>query len=352
MAALCPKCHHSIQLEQIPLKKDIQMTCDSCQAGLTVSLVVTLASDSGPGSGGPRQATLTSIHKKKVLAIVEGEASNEMIGEVLTTAGYELVIGHGGQDIMALLERERPAVVLVDVGLPNILGFEIATLIKKRSDLKDIRVILLASIHDKTRYKREPESLYGADDYIERHHIQDELLPKIQRVLGVNETAGRASGSAPETIGSPVQSSSSASSRSGPGIPSQKTAALQRPPSIEQVLDDMLEEGRRPAAEPSPSPDLNKTQAMPRTTGNPAAHDAAKRLARIIMSDIALYNQRAIDEGIRNGTIYDVLRDEIEEGKKLYESRVPAEISSSTDYYREAIDEFIRKRKRDVQKRT
>jgi hypothetical protein len=85
--------------------------------------------------------------------------------------------------------------------------------------------------------------------------------------------------------------------------------------------------------------------------GDPTAHEAAKRLARIIMSDIALYNQRAIDEGVRNDTMYDLLKDEIEEGKKLYESRVPAEIASSTDYYREAIDEFIRKRKSDMQKR-
>ncbi|HTN44022.1 MAG TPA: response regulator [Nitrospiria bacterium] len=352
MAALCPKCHHSIQLEQIPLKKDIQMICDSCQAVLTVSLGVTLVSDSGRISDGPHSTPSTSIHKDKVLAIVEGEASNEMIGEVLTTAGFQLVIGHGGQDIMALLERERPAVVLVDVGLPNILGFEIATLIKKRNDLKDIRVILLAAIHDKTRYRREPESLYGADDYIERHHIQDELLPKIQRLLGVNDTTGRTGGPGPAAIESPVQSSPSASGRSAPGNPSPKIAAAQRPPSIEQVLDDMLEEGRKAVPGPSPAPDLNKTQAMPRTVGNQAAHDAAKRLARIIISDIALYNQRAIEDGIRNGTVYELLRDEIEEGKKLYESRVPAEISSSTDYYREAIDEFIRKRKIDLLKRT
>lgn len=114
----------------------------------------------------------------------------------------------------------------------------------------------------------------------------------------------------------------------------------------------MLEEGRKAVPGPSPAPDLNKTQAMPRTVGNQAAHDAAKRLARIIISDIALYNQRAIEDGIRNGTVYELLRDEIEEGKKLYESRVPAEISSSTDYYREAIDEFIRKRKIDLLKRT
>ncbi|HET6466502.1 MAG TPA: response regulator [Nitrospiria bacterium] len=349
MPAICPKCHHALQLEQIPLKKDIQMTCDSCQATLTVSLVVTPTSSSTSSSDGSGRMSLSPIHEKKVLAVVEGEASNEMIGEVLSSAGFELVIGHGGQDIMAMVERERPAVVIVDVGLPNILGFEIASLIKKRSDLKDTGVILLASIHDKTRYKREPESLYGADDYIERHHIQDELLSKIQKVLSANGSTIRP-GEATAEPGPPVKPPSP-SGKSGSGVSSKKTSTPERAPSIEQAFDDMLEEGRKPAPRPSPAQDLDKTQVIPRTVGDPAAHEAAKRLARIIMSDIALYNQRAIDEGVRNGTMYDLLRDEIEEGKKLYESRVPAEIASSTDYYREAIDEFIRKRKSEIQKR-
>jgi hypothetical protein len=207
----------------------------------------------------------------------------------------------------------------------------------------------LASIHDKTRYKREPESLYGADDYIERHHIQDELLSKIQKVLTANGSTIRA-GESPAESGAPIKPSAPSGKSASMGSP-QKTNTPARAVSIEQAFDDMLEEGRKPAPRPALSQDLDKTQAIPRRVEDPSAHEAAKRLARIIISDIALYNQRAIEDGIRDGTMYDLLRDEIEEGKKLYESRVPAEIASSTDYYREAIDEFIRKRKSDMQKK-
>jgi len=110
----------------------------------------------------------------------------------------------------------------------------------------------------------------------------------------------------------------------------------------------MVEEERRPAAR-SASP---KARAEAKPPVDAAAHAAAKRLARIIISDIALYNQRAVEEGVRNGSLYDLLRDEIEEGRKLYEGRVPSDIASSTDYYREAIDEFVRKRKTEMQKPT
>jgi len=343
MPALCPKCRSLLQLEQIPLRKDVHMTCATCEAALTVSLVVTL--DSGPpaGESAPSRPSSAALNEKKVVALVEGDASNEMIREVLTEGGFELRSGTGGQDIMALLERERPGIIIVDVGFPDVLGFEIANMIRQRSDLKDIGVILLASIHDKTRYKREPESLYGADDYIERHHIQDQLLPKMNRILESRRPAGRA---AVPPAAKPAEPRPSAFA-----APSPKAKAAEQAMSIENVFESMVEEERRPSSvKPSP-PDFEKTQAVPRMVGDPAAHEAAKRLARIIMSDIALYNQRAIEEGVRNGTIFDLLRDEIEEGKKLYDGRVPPEIVSSTNYYREAIEEFVKKRKMEMQKR-
>lgn len=326
------------------------MTCSSCQAALTVSLVVTLDSVSAAGESLSPQASSSPLNEKKVVALVEGEASNEMIREVLTEGGFELISGSGGQDIMTLLGRERPGVVIVDVGFPDILGFEIANMIKQRRDLKDIGVILLASIHDKTRYKREPESLYGADDYIERHHIQDQLLPKINRVLEARRQPAPTGG-----LRSPLAAGSTerqpVSSLETPAPPSPKAKAMEQAMSIEQVFENMMEEERKPASVKPPSRDFKKPQAASRLIGDPAAHEAAKRLARIIMSDIALYNQRAVEEGVRNGTIYEVLRDEIEEGRKLYDGRVPPEIVSSTDYYREAIDEFAKKRKMEMQKR-
>ncbi|MBI3994650.1 MAG: response regulator [Nitrospirae bacterium] len=327
------------------------MTCASCRTALTVSLVVALDTASAAAPSAPSAPSGSPLNEKKVMAVVEGEASNEMIREVLADGGFEWVPGGVGQDVMTLLERERPGIVIVDVGIPDILGFEIAPRIKKRSDLKGIGVILLASVHDKTRYKREPESLYGADDYIERHHIHDQLLPKINRVLESKKqpasTAGIADQPAARSPEPPPPSAVEPRSTVSP----QKAKAMEQAMSIEQVFENMLEEERKPAPEKTASQVLKAPSPQPRMVGDPAAHEAAKRLARIIMSDIALYNQRAVEEGVRSGQIFDALRDEIDEGRKLYESRVPSDIVASTDYYREAIDDFVQKRKTEMQKR-
>jgi len=286
-----------------------------------------------------------------VVSYVEGEASNEMIQDVISEGGFELISMKGGEDMIALLTKERPGVVIVDVGIPDVLGFEIAHRIRERGDIKNIGVILLASIHDKTRYKREPESLYGADNYIERHHIQDQLLPKIQQILESRRPPAPSAGSFDAPVVTPPEQRIPAAEEAPSPISMSRAQATEQAMSIENVFEEMMEEERREATSKPSHEGFKKSQSKPALIGDPAVHEAAKRLARIIMSDIALYNQRAIEEGVRKGSIDALLRDEIEEGKKLYEGRVPPEIVSSTNYYREAIDDFVEKRKLDLLKR-
>ena len=72
---------------------------------------------------------------------------------------------------------------------------------------------------------------------------------------------------------------------------------------------------------------------------------AATRLARAIASDLSLYNEEKIIEGIQNDSLFDVLRDEIEEGRELYRSRVSPDLFDSTNYYDRAIVDIIVKSK-------
>ena len=79
---------------------------------------------------------------------------------------------------------------------------------------------------------------------------------------------------------------------------------------------------------------------------DPEAVEKARRFARIIVSDVALYNQEAVIEGIRNGNFYELLKTDVDEGRELYEKRVPAGIRAKKDYYQEAFDNFIAAAKR------
>ena len=79
--------------------------------------------------------------------------------------------------------------------------------------------------------------------------------------------------------------------------------------------------------------------------------EAAVRLARAICSDLALYNEAKIVEGIEQDTFFDLLSAEIEEGRDLYRSRVSPELYARTNFYDRAIVDVILRRKGSVRSR-
>ncbi len=77
----------------------------------------------------------------------------------------------------------------------------------------------------------------------------------------------------------------------------------------------------------------------------------ARRLARAIASDISMYNEAKIVKGIEQDNFFDALKDEIEEGRELYRSRVSAELYQSSNFFERAIVDIILKSKGHVRSR-
>jgi hypothetical protein len=70
--------------------------------------------------------------------------------------------------------------------------------------------------------------------------------------------------------------------------------------------------------------------------------EAARRLARAIASDLSLYNEEKILQGVQNDNLYDTLAEEIQEGRALYKSRVAPDLYQRNFYDRALIDILIR----------
>ena len=73
--------------------------------------------------------------------------------------------------------------------------------------------------------------------------------------------------------------------------------------------------------------------------------EAANRLARAIASDLALYNEAKIKEGIENDSFFTLLTEEIEEGRAHYQSRVKPELIKSSNFFDRANIDVILARK-------
>ena len=74
-----------------------------------------------------------------------------------------------------------------------------------------------------------------------------------------------------------------------------------------------------------------------------STNEQAKRLARTILSDILLYNQAKVKEGIEKDSLFDILSEELAEGRKYYENMVDTALRQSTNFFNEAVIDVLLK---------
>lgn len=71
--------------------------------------------------------------------------------------------------------------------------------------------------------------------------------------------------------------------------------------------------------------------------------DQAKRLARAIVSDVAIYNRDKVEQGIKEDNIFEVLNDALTEGREHFESRVTPELAASNIFDIAVVDVLIKR---------
>ncbi|MEK6582216.1 MAG: response regulator [Nitrospirota bacterium] len=297
----CPKCKTKLKVADEKLTPEgVRFKCPKCSTVLLVK----------------KPAVQIKPLENKLIVAHENPAIVERINKLLTQKGYAVIVSYDGIDTMIKAIKELPFLAILDVALPKIYGFEVCKRLKERAETKAIKVILISSIYDKTRYRREPISLYGADDYIEEHEIEDLLMDKIDVLRGVKPKEEIA-----EKPKEPVFEK-----------PQQKVE-MPAPLKVETTL-----KAAAPQAAPPPKPEI-KVEAD-------EAVEKARRLARTIISDIYLYSSSKMENAIKNNNFYTVFASEVKEGTKLYDGRIPQEVRNKGNFFREAIDNFIENKKK------
>lgn len=71
--------------------------------------------------------------------------------------------------------------------------------------------------------------------------------------------------------------------------------------------------------------------------------DQARRLARAIISDVAIYNREKVESGIKNDNLFDVLTEQLDEGRQHYMSRVVPELAASNIFDIAIVDVLIKR---------
>jgi len=117
----------------------------------------------------------------KILLVEDNEPSRDALGRRLQRRGYEVVLAVDGQEAVLTAREVKPDLVLMDLGLPVIDGWEATRQLKADASTQQIPIIVL-SAHAMTN-DREQALIAGADDFDSKPVHFERLVEKIEDIL-------------------------------------------------------------------------------------------------------------------------------------------------------------------------
>lgn len=127
---------------------------------------------------------------------------------------------------------------------------------------------------------------------------------------------------------------------------SETDAADSKPLKSDEVEDSDIAIDTEPDVEEPASTETEVKEQDPLADMEPQVlelHEKAKRTARVIVSDIVLYNKAKIEEGLANGNLQELLKEDLDRGKELYLAKVAPEVSNVSDYFNQALIQTVAK---------
>ena len=119
----------------------------------------------------------------KVLLVEDNEMNRDMLSRRLIRRGFQVVIAVDGQEGVDLARSERPDIILMDMSLPAIDGWEATRRVKADNATRSVPVIGLTA--HAMAGDREKAIEAGCDDYETKPVELDRLISKIERLLGI-----------------------------------------------------------------------------------------------------------------------------------------------------------------------
>jgi DNA-binding response OmpR family regulator len=98
--------------------------------------------------------------------------------------GVKILIANNGKDALELIAAEKPALVFLDVMMPNMNGFDVCHKVKKELGLADVHIVMLTAKGQEIDRQRGEE--VGADIYMTKPFDPDEIRDKVEQVLGLS----------------------------------------------------------------------------------------------------------------------------------------------------------------------
>ncbi len=362
MIAACPQCgaRYRIERERLPAQ-GARLRCSRCEAIFRVNAPPAVpaaepprevkAPETPPPAGEAQRAETpppvgeaqrgeippparevprTEAARRLVLVADPDIEAGKRLAGMLAGWGAEPILVHDGVEAILSIQRMLPSLVVLEASLPKMFGFQVCELMKRNEQLRAIPVVLVGAIHHRERYRRQAAETYGADAYLERPALAASLLALLR------ERGILAAPAASPTVSPPAPRPELPAPSPPPPVAPPEPAAASAAPPPEAPRTEVPPVAAVPPVAPAPAPGLD-----PGTNTDVAR---AERLARIIVSDIVLYNPERFEAAIRSGDVVEAMATEMEEGRAHFRERIAEHIRERKDFLGEELRRVARLR--------
>src|SRR5215813_1971982 len=121
------------------------------------------------------------------ILVVDDEVKNvRLLEALLAPRGYTVIKAHNGSEALEQAERQRPDLILLDVMMPGMDGFEVCKTLKDRPETRFIPVVMMTALRQVENRIKGIEA--GADDFLIKPVHRDELMARIRTSLRLKQT--------------------------------------------------------------------------------------------------------------------------------------------------------------------
>lgn len=136
----------------------------------------------------------------KILLVEDDKSLREIYGVRLLAEGYDIVSAGDGEEALAMAIKERPSLIVSDVMMPKISGFDMLDILRSTTETRDIKVIMMTALSSDDQRVRGEQ--LGADRYLVKSQVGiEDVVRTVHEVLGDANTAA-----APAPQAQPVSS--------------------------------------------------------------------------------------------------------------------------------------------------
>lgn len=177
MVVRCPNCRNVIRLREVDgQSRVVKYLCSTCQEVVRIDLLQDEVKSSS--SAGSFEKT---EHRRKILVADDTATVRKVAARLLTEAGYDVLEAVDGRQALDLVNNEHPDLILLDLLMPKMTGFDVLREIKKTDRVKETPILIMSGVFKKDVVDFLQQS--GVTGFIDKEQIKDSLLFRVQQIL-------------------------------------------------------------------------------------------------------------------------------------------------------------------------